>query len=90
LILSSIEAFPAMALPPATDVPEEVLRTQVITEARSPLDGKPLTAAEYADLEAQLQEDARVSPEVASNLRQLIGLLRLRKAIRSIFPFLLD
>jgi hypothetical protein len=80
---------PALALPPATDIPEEVLRTEIITEARSPIDGKLLTAEEYAELEAQLQEDARVSPEVAPRIRQLVGLLRLRLAIRRIFPFLL-
>ncbi|HEY9643227.1 MAG TPA: hypothetical protein V6C57_22245 [Coleofasciculaceae cyanobacterium] len=80
---------PAWALPPATDIPEEVLRTEIITEARSPIDGKLLTAKEYAELEAQIQEDSKQPPEVAPRIRQLVGLLRLRRTIRSVFPFLL-
>ncbi len=77
---------PAVCLPPPEDVPEEVLRTEIITRARSPIDGKPLTAAEYAQLKAQLQESA-VPPQVNPKIRQLIFLLRLRKLFRTIAPF---
>jgi type VI protein secretion system component VasK len=81
---------PALALPPPEDQPEEVLRTEVITEARSPVDGKPLTAREYAELQAR-EEAARenlasVSPEV----RRVINLLRLRRTVRTFFPFLVQ
>ena len=79
---------PAFALPPASDLPEEVQRTEIITEARSPIDGKPLSAAEYAELEAHLQESP-YPPEISLKYRKLITLLRLRRAIRSVFPFLL-
>ncbi len=79
---------PAFALPPASDPPEEVQRTEVITEARSPVDGKPMTAAEYAELEAHLQESP-YPPEISQKYRDLVNLLRLRRAIRSVFPFLL-
>jgi hypothetical protein len=84
-----ITAQPALALPPPEDQPEEVLRTEVITEARSPVDGKPLTAREYAELQAR-EEAARenlatVSPEV----RRVVNLLRLRRTIRTFFPFLI-
>jgi hypothetical protein len=79
---------PAFALPPPSDLPEEVQRTEIITEARSPVDGKPLSAAEYAELEAHLQESP-YPPEVSQKYRNLITLLRLRRAIRSVFPFLL-
>ena len=41
-----------LALPPPEDTPEEVLRTEIFLTARSPVDGKPLTAAEYAQLQA--------------------------------------
>ncbi|PLZ22593.1 hypothetical protein CBP28_20550, partial [Fischerella thermalis WC559] len=44
------------ALPPAEDIPEEILRTEIILAARSPIDGKPLSAADYAQLQAQLQQ----------------------------------
>jgi hypothetical protein len=79
---------PALALPPPSDPPEEVQRTEIITEARSPVDGRSLTAAEYAQLQAQLQArrptpDTRLDPRI----RQTLTLLRLRQAIRSIIPF---
>jgi hypothetical protein len=45
-----------IALPPPEDLPEEILRTEIITEARSPIDGQPLTAAEYAQLQTQQPE----------------------------------
>jgi hypothetical protein len=81
---------PANALPPSDDLPEEILRTEIILEARSPLTGEPLTPEEYAELQAALeaqQEAYRppVSPEVAN----IIRLLYIRRAIRTIFPFLL-
>lgn len=79
---------PVEGLPPPSDIPEEVLRTEVFTEARSPLDGEPLTAAEYAELQAALQSTQAAQPEISPKIRRLIALLRLRKVIRSVFPFL--
>lgn len=76
-----------LSLPPPEDPPEEVLRTEIITEARSPVDGLPLTASEYAELQAQLQ--TRPSPpQLNPKVRQNIFLLRFRKLIRTFFPFL--
>ncbi len=75
-------------LPPPEDTPEEILRTEIITEARSPIDGELLTAAEYAELQALLQEDP-TDPVVAAQIQEIITLLRLRRAIRTFFPFLL-
>ena len=76
-----------LALPPPEDIPEEVLRTEIITDARSPIDGKQLTAAEYADLQAQLQNRS-VSPPLSSEVKETITLLRLRRLIRTLIPFL--
>lgn len=76
---------PALALPPPEDVPEEVLRTEIITQARSPIDGNLLTAAEYAQLKAQLAEGI-FAPEVDSKFQQLIFLLRIRNLLRTIVP----
>ncbi len=73
----------AWALPPASDVPEEVLRTEIITEARSPIDGKRLTAAEYAELQAQLRTGPPID-NLNPKVRDLIVLLRLRRLLRSI------
>ncbi|PMB06074.1 hypothetical protein CEN49_16595 [Fischerella thermalis CCMEE 5273] len=74
------------ALPPAEDIPEEILRTEIILAARSPIDGKPLSAADYAQLQAQLQQAP--TPKLSSNIRDNIFLLRLRKALLQLFPFL--
>jgi hypothetical protein len=76
----------AVCLPPPQDIPEEVLRTEIITEARSPIDGKPLTAAEYAQLQAQLTEGTN-PPFVNSEFQQLIFLLRLRQMLLKLSPF---
>ncbi|NET30828.1 MAG: hypothetical protein F6K19_02340 [Cyanothece sp. SIO1E1] len=79
----------ALCLPPPEDVPEEILRTEIIVEARSSIDGRPLTAAEYAELRAQLEAGPDTPPEISPDIRRLIFLLRVRKLIRGIFPFLL-
>lgn len=75
-----------LALPPPEEIPEEVLRTEIILEARSPLDGKPLTAAEYAQLQAQLAESP-YPPELDSNVQELIFLLNVRKFLQILIPF---
>lgn len=82
-----IGATPTLALPPPEDTPEEVLRTEIIIEARSPINGKPLTAAEYAELKAELEGRQPTRAQVNPKLRQLIFLLRLRRVIRRILPF---
>jgi hypothetical protein len=84
--LTFVIAKPALSLPPPEDVPEEVLRTEIIIEARSPIDGKPLTAAEYAQLKAELSEPS-TPPELNPKIRQLIFLLRLRQLFRTVTPF---
>ncbi|MEH2112749.1 hypothetical protein [Nostoc sp.] len=86
LILSSDWGSSVIALPPPEDTPEEILRTQIIIEARSPIDGKFLTAAEYIQLQAQLQEVP--PPKLDPKIREQIYLLRLRKTLFQFFPFL--
>jgi hypothetical protein len=75
-----------MALPPVEDIPEEILRTEIITIGRSPIDGKPLTAAEYAQIQAQLQTSP--PPKLNAQIREKIFLLQLRKTLLQLFPFL--
>ncbi len=72
-------------LPP--EIPEEILRTEIITEARSPLTGEPLSAADYAQLQAELAAPAGGNL-VSDDLRYLIYLLQLRRAVKPILPFL--
>ena len=71
----------------AEEIPEEILRTEIITEARSPFTGEPLTAAEYAQLQAELADSAG-TPLVSEDLRYLIFLLQVRRAVKPIIPFL--
>jgi type VI protein secretion system component VasK len=76
----------SIALPPPEDIPEEVLRTEIITEARSPIDGKPLTAAQYAELQAQLAQSPyplQLDPKVG----HLVFELKLLKLLRTFVPF---
>ncbi len=89
LILSIITYFSclkAVALPPPEDIPEEVLRTEIITEGRSPINGEPLNAAEYAELQEQLAT-ATLPPEISPQLRELIFLLNIRDFFKTITPF---
>ena len=85
--LIQIRIESAVSLPPPEETPEEVLRTLIITEARSPIDGKPISAADYAELQAQLQQ-RQVTPSLSPQVRQNISLLRLRRLIRTVLPFL--
>ncbi|MBD2741155.1 hypothetical protein [Coleofasciculus sp. FACHB-1120] len=75
--------MPAKSLPPPEDIPEEVLRTEIITEARSPIDGKQLTAAEYAQLQNALQTRPAATSQVNPKLRELVFLLRVRRLLRT-------
>lgn len=75
-----------IALPDPSDTPEEILRTEIIIEARSPVDGKPLTAGEYAELLTQLQTGT--PPKLTPKIREQVFLLRIRKALLQVFPFL--
>lgn len=75
-----------LALPPATDIPEEVLRTEIILEGRSPIDGKALSASEYEELQADLRESS-LDPEVSDDIQQLVFLLQIRKLFKTIIPF---
>lgn len=78
--------LPCIALPSAEDIPEEVLRTEIILEGRSPIDGKPLSASEYEQLQAELKESA-LDPEINADIQQLIFLLQIRKLFKTIIPF---
>jgi len=75
-----------MELPPQEDIPEEILRTEIILTVRSPIDGRILTPAEYAELQAQIQISP--PPRLASGIRDKVFLLQLRKTLLQLFPFL--
>jgi hypothetical protein len=75
--------------PPTTeDIPEEVLRAEIITEARSPIDGKPLSAIDFAELvvrveQKTVQDDATASLQ-NSSIKNLLFLVRLRGFLKSV------
>ncbi len=86
----------AAALPPASDVPEEILRTEIITQGRSPIDGTPLTPAEYATLledpafQGTIAPNNGNQPTAIGPIRPgqiMINRLPVRELLRVIFPF---
>ncbi|WP_013322951.1 hypothetical protein [Gloeothece verrucosa] len=77
----------SLALPPPKDIPEEVLRTEIILEGRSPVNGQPLTASEYLQLEQQLAQSP-YPPQLTPKVQQLIFLLRVRKLLKTFIPIL--
>lgn len=85
-LLLFLPFYQASALPPAEDIPEEVLRTEIILEGRSPINGKPLSTKEYAELQTKLALNEN-SPKVNSDIQELIFLLQLRKLIKTVIPF---
>ena len=74
------------ALPPSEDIPEEILRTEIILDGRSPINGTALNPAEYAELQAQIQESS-FGPNLSSDVRQIIFLLQIRKLFKTLTPF---
>ncbi|MEB3212140.1 MAG: hypothetical protein VKL39_12330 [Leptolyngbyaceae bacterium] len=82
---SFVSGASVRALPPPEEVPEEILRAEIILEGRSPIDGEPLTAAEYAELQAALTE-AEFSPTLSSDVRYIIFILQVRRMLRTLLP----
>ncbi len=77
-------------LPPPEDTPEEVLQSEIYTDARSAVDGRHLTAAEYVEEGETLRAAVENQPPerlVSPQVREVIRLLKLRKAIRTFIPF---
>lgn len=76
-------------LPPAEDIPEEVMQIDIYEEATSVLDGQvitPATDAQQRDAIRIREEDlpGRLAPEVY----QVMFLLKLRSIVRGLLPFL--
>ncbi|MFS8867552.1 hypothetical protein [Synechococcus sp. H65.1] len=88
LLLGLDPCGPAWSLPPASEIPEEVLRAQPSLDTRSPVDNQPLSATEAQELQAQLATRPATG-SVSPRVERLIFLLKLRKGVRDLFPFLL-
>ncbi len=90
-IIPMISFAETLSIPSAQeDLPEEVLRAEIYTDARSPIDGKQLTAAEYTELMEKLRSLDSIPPEdfVSPKVREVIGLLKLRKFLKQFIPFI--
>jgi hypothetical protein len=72
----------------ATEIPEEVLQTEVITSGRSAIDNRPLNATEYAELKTEIDRTNQVPPKLSNKLRNTVALLKLRKFIKTVLPFI--
>jgi hypothetical protein len=75
----------SIALPPPSDIPKEVLRNETILDKRSPINGEPMTAAEYVEFKDKLAESP-YPPQINSKLQQLIFLLQVRKFVKTVIP----
>jgi len=67
-------------------MPEHVSAPILVLDLRSPLDGRLLTATEYADLQAEIDRLNEVPPQVSPKIRRLVGLLKFRKFIKRVLP----
>jgi len=87
-IFTGLAIAPAIALPPPDDVPEEVLRTHIILEGRSPENGELLSASEFAEENAEREAAINEGGVVPQEIARLITLLRIRKALRWVLPII--
>lgn len=86
LYFFTILAQITQALPPPEDIPEEILRTEIILYGRSPIDGKPLNASEYVKIQEEIAQSA-FSSDIDPKIKELIFFLQLRKLFKTITPF---
>ena len=74
-----------LSLPEKEDIPEEVLRTEIVLEGRSPLNGQPVNLAEYGRLRQQLAQ-SKFPPNLSPDITHQVFLLQLLKMIRTFTP----
>ena len=86
VLTSLMPIAPATATPEGEKIPEKVSSQVLVVELRSPLDGRLLTATEYADLQAEIDRLNEVPPKVSPKIRKLVGLLQFRKFIKRVLP----
>lgn len=86
LILISVSTTNTKVVALPQDQPEEILRTEIILEGRSPIDGEPVSAEEYIIIQDQISQN-NVPIEIKPEIKELIFLLRLRKVFKNLTPF---
>lgn len=84
-IVSTVDAS---NLTSAADIPEEVLRAEIIIEARSPIDGTALSATDFAELvvttKQELDRENAITATSNSRFKEILQLIRLRSFLRSV------
>ncbi len=86
VILTSLMPISSAHAAESEKMPEQVSAPVLVLELRSPLDGRLLTATEYADLQAEIDRLNEVAPQVSPKIRRLVGLLKFRKFIKRVLP----
>ena len=86
VILTSLMPTSGAYAAESEKMPEQVSAPVLVLELRSPLDGRLLTATEYADLQAEINRLNEVPPQVSPKIRRLVGLLKFRKFIKRVLP----
>jgi hypothetical protein len=78
----------ANSVPLDRDIPEEVLRAEIIIEARSPIDGKALSANDFAELVVKTKQQLDLEDAILATsnpkFKETILLLRLRSFLKSV------
>lgn len=85
---SAVWAAPPLEESSGEEVPEEILRTHIILDARSPIDGKPMTPAEYAEFQAKEQTLYQPPGSVSQEVKDVVAALRVRRFIKKFLPFI--
>ncbi len=81
---TGVQAAELPAIEP--DLPEEVLRSEILLDGRSPFDGKRLTATQHAELQQEIEKANEVEPQIALKIRRLVGMIKFRKFIKRVLP----
>lgn len=86
ILTSLMPTSSAHATPEGEKMPDPVSPPALVLDLRSSLDGRLLTATEYADLQAEIDRLNEVPPQVSPKIRRLVGLLKFRKFIKRVLP----
>jgi hypothetical protein len=88
IVGQTICSVAANPVPLDRDIPEEVLRAEIITEARSPINGKALSATDFAELvvttKQQLDREDAILATSNPKFKETLLLLRLRGFLKSV------
>ena len=85
LLINILNSAVAYSLPSEDDIPEEVLATEIILEARSSVNNRVLSPQQYLE-EKENQEASVFPPDLDPEIKHNIFLLRILKMFKTISP----